>query len=118
MIELNLPMPVRRVVAHAAVKDDADKVALQRGPIVFCAEGSDNGGWALNLIIPDAAKISAEFRPDMLKGVVVLTGKALAAANSAEGRIASTREQDFLAIPYYAWANRGAGEMKVWFPRK
>jgi len=118
VIDLNLPMPVRRVVAHAAVKDDTGKVALQRGPIVFCAEGSDNGGLALNLILPDDAKISEEFRPDMLKGVVVLKGKALAAAKSADGKIVSTREQDFLAIPYYAWANRGASEMEVWFPRK
>jgi len=54
----------------------------------------------------------------MLKGVVVLKGKALAAAKSADGKIVSTREQDFLAIPYYAWANRGASEMEVWFPRK
>jgi DUF1680 family protein len=118
VIELNLPMPVRRVATHAAVKEDAGKVALQRGPIVFCAEGLDNGGRALNLILPDAAKVSAEFRPDLLKGVVVLKGKALAEAKSVDGKIASTKEQDFLAIPYYAWANRGASEMKVWFPRK
>ena len=118
VIELVLPMPVRRVVAHAAVNEDAGKVALQRGPIVFCAEGPDNGGRALNLILPDDGKISAEFRPDLLKGVVVLRGKALAAASSAAGKVSSTKEQDFLAIPYYAWANRGAGEMKVWFPRK
>ncbi len=118
VIELNMPMPVRRVVAHAAVKEDAGKVALQRGPIIFCAEGLDNGGRALNLIIPDAAIFSAEFRPDLLKGVVVLRGKALGAAKSADGKIGSTKEQDFLAIPYYAWANRGASEMKVWFPRK
>jgi DUF1680 family protein len=118
VIELNLPMPVRRVVAHAAVKDDADKVALQRGPIVFCAEGQDNGGRALNLMLLDDAKISAEFRPDLLKGVVVLKGKALAAMKSAEGKIVSTKEQDLLAIPYYAWANRDASEMEVWFPRK
>jgi len=118
VIELVLPMPVRRVAAHAAVKDDVDKVALQRGPIVFCAEGPDNGGRALNLILPDDGKISAEFRPNLLKGVVVLRGKALAAATSAAGKVSSTKEQDFLAIPYYAWANRGGSEMKVWFPRK
>jgi len=118
VIELDLPMPVRRVVAHAAVNEDAGKVALQRGPIVFCAEGPDNGGRALNLILLDDGKISAEFRPDLLKGVVVLKGKALAAARSGDSKIDSTKEQDFLAIPYYAWANRGASEMKVWFPRK
>ena len=70
-----LPMPVRRVVAHAAVKEDAGKVALQRGPIVFCAEGIDNGGKALNLALPTRPYFTAEFRPDLLKGVVVLKGK-------------------------------------------
>ncbi|MCX6575415.1 MAG: glycoside hydrolase family 127 protein, partial [Candidatus Aminicenantes bacterium] len=111
-------MPVRRVAAHAAVKEDAGKVALQRGPIVFCAEGLDNGGKALDLMLSDSAMISAEFRPDLLKGIVVLRGKELAAAKSVDGKIASTKEQDLLAIPYYAWGNRGAGEMEVWFPRK
>jgi len=118
VIDLNLPMPVRRVIAHEAVKDDAGKVALQRGPIVFCAEGVDNGGKVLNLVLPDNAKLEAEFHPDLLKGVVVLKGKAFAAAKSADGKILSRKEQDFLAIPYYAWANRGQGEMTVWLPRK
>jgi hypothetical protein len=118
VIDLNLPMPIRRVIAHDAVKDDAGKVALQRGPIVFCAEGVDNGGKVLNLILPDNAKLEAEFHPDLLKGVVVLKGKAFAAAKSAEGKILSRKEQDFLAIPYYAWTNRGQGEMTVWLPRK
>ncbi len=117
-IEVVLPMPVRRVATHGAVKDDVGKVALERGPILFCAEGLDNGGRVLNLAIPDGAKFSAEFRPDLLKGMVVLKGKALAAMKSADGKTISTKEQDFLAIPYYAWANRGASEMEVWFPRK
>jgi len=118
VIDLNLPMPVRRVISHEAVKDDAGKVALQRGPIVFCAEGVDNGGKVLNLILPDNAKLEAEFHPDLLKGVVVLKGKAFAAAKSEDGKILSRKEQDFLAIPYCAWANRGQGEMTVWLPRK
>jgi uncharacterized protein len=100
VIELSLPMPVRRVAAHASVQADAGRVALQRGPIVYCAEGIDNGGRALRLTLPDTAGLTAEFRPGLLKGVVVIKAK------------------DFLAIPYYAWANRGAGEMEVWFPRK
>jgi hypothetical protein len=99
-IELDLPMPVRRVVAHERVAADSGRVALQRGPLVYCAEGVDNGGRALNLTIPDAASFMAEFRSGLLNGVVIVKGKG------------------FLAIPYYAWANRGPGEMEVWFPRK
>jgi DUF1680 family protein len=117
VIDLLLSMPVRRVVANASVKADAGRIALQRGPIVFCAEGIDNGGKALNLALSDRAAFRAEFRPALLNGVVVLRGKARAGNSSEGGKISSPKERDFLAIPYYAWANRGAGEMEVWFPR-
>ncbi|MGA2586212.1 MAG: glycoside hydrolase family 127 protein [Candidatus Aminicenantales bacterium] len=117
VIDLLLPMPVRRVVAHASVKADAGRIALQRGPIVFCAEGIDNGGKVLNLALSDRAVFRAEFRPDLLNGVVVLRGKARTENPSEGGKISLPKERDFLAIPYYAWANRGAGEMEVWFPR-
>ena len=116
-VELNLPMPVRRVLANDAVAADAGRVALQRGPIVYCAEGIDNGGKALNLAIPDWAVFQAEFRPELLKGVVVLKGKATALTKTADGRITSQKEQDVMFVPYYAWANRGVGEMTVWLPR-
>jgi DUF1680 family protein len=117
VIELGLPMPVRRVVADEAVKDDAGKVALERGPLVYCAEWPDNGGRALNLVLPDGGPLAAEFRPDLLNGVAVITGVALAAAEGTAGGT-TARKQPFLAIPYYAWAHRGPGEMAVWLPRK
>jgi DUF1680 family protein len=116
-VELVLPMPVRRVVANGAVREDVGKVALQRGPIVFCAEGIDNGGRVLDLAIPDGASFAAEFRPDLLKGVFVLKGKAVRLANGADGKILSQAECDAAFVPYYAWANRGDGEMAVWLPR-
>jgi len=116
-VDLVLPMPVRRVLAHEAVKEDAGKVALQRGPVVYCVEGVDNGGKALNQAIPEGAVFQAEFRPDLLKGVVVLKGKAVALSRASGGRIVSQKEQDVVFVPYYAWANRGAGEMAVWLPR-
>ena len=107
-IEIVLPMPVRRVVANEAVKDDAGKVALSRGPLVYCAEWPDNGGRVLDIVLPDSRPLRAEFRPDLLNGVVVIRGEALAAG----------RKQPFLAIPYYAWAHRGPGEMAVWLKRR
>jgi hypothetical protein len=118
VVELSLPMPVRRIVAHEAVKDDAGKVALERGPIVYCAEGVDNGGRVLDLVLPDEIQLRPEYRGDTLKGIVVVKGKALAVSNQADATGAGRKEQDFLAIPYYAWANRGEGEMAVWIPRK
>jgi hypothetical protein len=116
-IDLVLPMPVRRAVAQAMVKDDTGKVALERGPLVYCAEWLDNGGEVLNLVLADDAQLKPEFQADMLKGIVVLKGKALAVTKNADGSIADKKEQDFLAIPYYAWAHRGPGEMAVWLIR-
>jgi DUF1680 family protein len=117
VVELVLPMPARRVIAAEAVKDDAGKAALVRGPLVYCAEWPDNGGRVLNLILADDRPLSVEFRPDLLNGVAVITSKATAVATGPDGR-ASAKEQPFLAIPYYAWAHRGPGEMAVWLPRK
>jgi DUF1680 family protein len=116
VIELALPMPVRRIVANEQVEADRGRVALQRGPLVYCAEWPDNpGGRVRNLMLPDVAKLTAEFKPDLLNGVTVIKGKAFALSSDAEGKAIKT-EQDFTAIPYYAWANRGRGEMIVWLP--
>jgi DUF1680 family protein len=117
-IELALPMPVRRVLAHDKVEADAGRVALERGPVVYCAEAVDNGGRAFNLVLPDDAKLEARARPDLLGGVTVVTGRALALSPGDDGRSVATREQDFVAVPYYTWAHRGEGEMAVWLPRR
>lgn len=115
-VELGLPMPARRVVAHASVAADRDRVALQRGPVVFAAEGPDNGGRIFDFFLPDGAALSAEFRPDLLNGVMVITGDAVEVSKNPAGKAVETR-RPFLAVPYYAWANRGRGQMLVWLPR-
>lgn len=98
-IEIDFPMPIRRVLAHPNIEETRGKVALERGPIVYCAEGIDNGGKALGLRVPDDMPLSAQHRPDLLNGVMVISGS------------------NFMAIPYYAWAHRGRHEMVVWFAR-
>src|SRR5471032_3237524 len=98
-IHLTLPMPARRIVAHAGVKDDEGRVALQRGPLVYALEVIDNDGRALDLVIPRAAPLRSRFRADLLNGVEVIAGGG---------------NRPFVAIPYYAWNNRGQGEMAVW----
>jgi DUF1680 family protein len=118
VVELDLPMEVRRVLAHEKVEADAGRVALERGPVVYCAEAVDNGGRAFNLVLPDDARLEARPRPDLLGGVTVVAGRALALLPGADGRSVVTQEQDFVAIPYYAWAHRGEGEMAVWLPRR
>ena len=116
VIELTLPMPVRRVVADERVRDDEERVALARGPLVYCAEWPDNNGHALNLVVADRARFTSEFDRRLLNGVQVVTGAVTALHRSSTGRI-QEQPQRLVAIPYYAWANRGAGEMQVWLPR-
>jgi hypothetical protein len=117
LIELSFPMPVRRIVAHGQVKENAGRVALQRGPIVFCAEGIDNGGRALNLVLPDDARVTHWHRPDLLGGVAIITAKAEAVDFDAGGKIVGKRAHDLMAVPYFGWADRGPNEMTVWLPR-
>jgi len=115
-VELALPTPVRRVLANEAVAADRNRVALQRGPLVYCAEWPDNPhGRVRNLVLAADTPLKAEFRADLLNGVEVIQGRALALAYDAQGAVQKT-EQPFTAIPYYAWANRGRGQMIVWLP--
>ncbi|PYR77111.1 MAG: six-hairpin glycosidase [Acidobacteria bacterium] len=117
VIELNLPMPVRRIVAHEQVEADRGRVALQRGPIVYAAEWADNpNGRVRNLVVPDETPLTAEFRPDLLNGVEIVKGRARALAYDAQGKVTTT-DQAFTAIPYSTWANRGRGQMAVWIAR-
>lgn len=116
VIELNLPMPIRRIQANELVVADRGRVALQRGPIVYAAEWPDNpDGHVRNLVVPNDSSLTAEFKPDLLSGVVVIKGSALSLTYNQQGTV-DRRQQVFTAIPYYAWANRGAGEMTVWLP--
>ncbi len=117
VIQLDLPMPVRRVVANEQVSADRDRVALQRGPIVYCAEWPDNpNGRVRNLVLSDNEPLKAEFKPTLLNGVEVVKGRAITLAYSEKGTVTGS-EQEFTAIPYYAWANRGRGQMEVWIPK-
>ena len=109
-------MPVRRVLANDLVAADSGMAALQRGPLVYCAEGVDNDGTVLADFLPDYIKLQPVLRPGLLNGVTVLEGKSMHTFKSAEGK-AEWRTRPFVAVPYYAWANRAAGEMTVWFPR-
>ena len=103
-VRLELPMPVRRVLAHEGVADDVGRSAIQRGPLVYAAEGVDNGGAVEGLVLPLDAPLDHAWRADVVGGVEIVTGTALE----------SGKPTPFTAVPYYAWANRGPGEMAVW----
>ncbi len=107
-ITLDLPMPVRRVVADDRVADDRGRVALERGPLVYCAEGIDNDASVLDLAVPDSARFEIEEKASLLGGVTVLRAEA----TGIDGR-----QRRLTAIPYYAWSNRGPGPMAVWLWR-
>jgi len=116
-IELTLPMPVRRVLSHPSVEANRDRVALQRGPIVYAAEWPDNlNGKVRNIVVPDGNTLMSEFRKDLLKGVQIVKGRAFGLAYDEKGAVRKA-EQEFVAIPYATWANRGRGQMAVWLAR-
>ncbi len=113
-VELDMPMPIQRVYSHEKIEANRGRVALQRGPIVYCVEAVDHGGHVGQLILPPDAVLKAEHRPDLLGGVTVLTGQA-AARQAGEDKLAPV---ELTAIPYYAWDHRDGGEMAVWLPER
>lgn len=110
-IQLDLPMPVKEVIANKALHGDSNKVALQRGPIMYCGEWKDNAGRVSNVIIPHNSIIRSQYESGLLNGVIVLKAEVLK-TDSIYGNI---KKAEFTAIPYCTWANRGKGEMMVWF---
>ena len=105
IVELDLPMPVKRVYAHEKVKADAGKTALMRGPIVYCLEAVDHPEADLSrIVLPPKANLQTEHREKLLGGVTVIQGQALVDGKSVK----------MTAVPYYAWANRDRGAMEVW----
>jgi DUF1680 family protein len=117
-VEMNLPMDVQRVIATDKLTEDAGKIALQRGPIMYCAEWKDNDGKAANIIIPQNTTFTAAYDANQLNGITILKGNVKTIQVDADGQNISTVNKTMTAIPYYSWANRGKGEMTVWFPQQ
>jgi DUF1680 family protein len=118
VVEYVLPMEVRKVAARPEVSADRDRVALQRGPLVYCVEGADNGGSAWNFLLPSHALMTT--RPYNVAGepVVAIETGVSAFGAAEEGTEITMAARKIVAIPYYAWANRGANQMQVWLPVK
>jgi len=117
VVEVILPMPIRRVIANENLKDNINKVALQRGPIIYCAEWVDNSNNVSGFFLPKKTNFTASYNANLLNGVVVITANAPKVALKNEEELEQLNTT-FTAIPYYAWANRGKGEMMIWFPAK
>jgi hypothetical protein len=115
VVELDLPMPVRRVYADPRVKANVGRTALMRGPVVYCLEGVDNGGKVRNLALPRDAELAAAFDKELLGGVVTVRGEALSVGADGKGE-RTTKRVPVRAVPYSTWDNRAPGEMVVWLP--
>lgn len=124
-IDLNFPMPVERIQADSRVKANLGRVALQRGPVVYCLENVDNAVDVRTILLPPTGKeFAIEDKADLLGGVTVIQGQGLTArATSSEDwdtplyiPAPLVAHQSFTAVPYFAWDNRAAGAMVVWLP--
>jgi hypothetical protein len=104
VVELAMDMPVQRMAAHPNIKDCQGKVALQRGPVVYGFEGLDNANNP-QVVLDENQRFQVEHRPELLGGVTAIEG------TTAEGR-------KFLAIPFYALANRSKSAQEVWTPQR
>ena len=100
VIRLQLPLAVRRVKSRPEVVENDGLTAIERGPLVYCVEGIDNGGSIDGVQVAADAKFTASYRDGLLGGVQVIEWDG------------------FTAVPYYAWSNRGIGAMAVWLPRE
>lgn len=125
VLEYRMDMPIRAVWAHPAVRSLQGRVALQRGPLVYCLEGVDHPGIPLSRVAvhPETIvsdRFSVEHRDGLLGGVTVLRGPAQVIEEEGWGttlyrpRAPRTRPIEILAVPYHAWDNRDPGEMRVW----
>ncbi len=115
-LEIILPMKIQKIVAHEMVEANRNKYALQRGPVVYCAEWTDNkNGYIRNILLPKETILKSQFEYNLLGGIQTISGKAEGYFFDESGNL-KNEEQEFKAIPYYAWSHRGKGEMSVWLP--
>ena len=116
VIELQLPMDVRKIRSREEVHADDGRIAFQRGPLVYCVEGADNNGKAWNLVVPKDIKLSVEPGKILDEPVILIKGQMQTVVISEDGQDVKTEQKIITAIPYYTWANRGSNEMQVWLP--
>ena len=117
-IQFTLPMEVRKLVARQEVTANEDRIAIQRGPLVYCVEGADNNGKAWNILVPENA-IFTVFQHQVLdEKVMAIQAEMRVMTGSEDGTNLRSETKKITAIPYYTWANRGQNEMQVWLPTK
>ena len=124
-VALKMEMPIRLMEANPRVRADAGKVAVTRGPLVYCLEEADNGKLLQNLSLSYAPDFNCHFEKDMANGVVVIDANGHRTSEKSWGedqlyRVYSDNKKEDVRmtfIPYYSWANRTPGELLVWVRR-
>lgn len=115
VVEVHFDMKPRVVKANGKVEADRGRVAVERGPLVYCAEWPDNDFNVHNILLNQHPSFQVVERPDLLYGIHEITTDAQALSYDAAGKLA-VRDVKLTLIPYYAWAHRGEGDMEVWLP--
>ncbi len=116
-VEIELPMPVRSIVADERIRDNIGKIAVQRGPVVYCAEWPDNNtGNVLNLVVDKENEFTTDFVPSLLDGTQVIKTTGVQTKRTLDGKVETLEEEPVTLIPYALWNNRGPGQMMVWLP--
>jgi DUF1680 family protein len=115
-VEINFPMEAQQVYSNSKITTNKNLIAIQNGPLMYCAEYVDNDGKTSNILLNKENSFTKKFEPNLLNGVLTLstTGKAI---NFSDNEI-QTLTKPIKLIPYFARSNRGSGEMRVWFPTK
>lgn len=118
VVEMAIPMEVKKIIARDELKQDNDRMALQRGPLVYCFEGADNNGKAWNMIMPSNVVFTTQNFKVKDENIIALVSNLPTITVSADGATVTTALQQVKAIPYYTWCNRGSNPMQVWLPTK
>lgn len=117
-VSISFPMDIRRVYSRSEVKANVERVALQRGPLIYCVEGTDNDGKALNIVLPKTAQVVTAKQQVLTENVVSLEAEATVLSVMPGGENVQAVKKKIRAVPYYTWNNRGAGQMLVWLPQR
>ena len=117
-VEWTMPMNTRKIVSREDLKQDKDRIALQRGPIVYCVEGADNNGKAWNILFPENTTVTTVNYKILDEPVIALQANVPVITTGADNASLQTEVKKVTAIPYYTWCNRGSNQMQVWLPVK
>jgi DUF1680 family protein len=118
IIEFDFPMGIKKITARSEVRMDEERIALQRGPLVYCVEGADNKDGVWNIILPGNTNFTTTDYKILNEPVISLQTELPSAVPNKSGDGIEIKKRKITAIPYYCWANRGANAMQVWLPTK